>query len=119
MCSKCEPSVEDPVEGPPHNAPTGPASLRKATSSPRILPTAPLLSHSATPGTWSQSKRWLSTEAKERQAFQKLTFNLRYLGADKSPFLPQTPRELTVFLAESKEMQKKRLLREVARRENK
>lgn len=69
------------------------------------------------PGSWSQSKRWVSSEAKERLAFQRMAANLHYMGADKSPFVPQTARELTKFRAEVTEAQKQRLIAEVARRE--
>ncbi|KAJ4326033.1 hypothetical protein N0V84_003253 [Fusarium piperis] len=67
-------------------------------------------------GTWSQSKRWTSTATKERQSFQKMMANLRYMGADQSPFVPQTPAELTAFKAAIAEAQKLKLAEEVNRR---
>lgn len=56
---------------------------------------------------WSQSKRWLSSETKERKTFQKMMLNLQFMKADQSPFIPKTPAELTKFkitLAEAKRM---------------
>ncbi|KAH7273780.1 hypothetical protein B0J15DRAFT_520167 [Fusarium solani] len=67
-------------------------------------------------GTWSQSKRWTSTAAKERQSFQKMMANLRYMGADQSPFVPQTPAELTAFKVAIAETEKLKLAEEVSRR---
>ncbi|KAM0440808.1 hypothetical protein ACHAPT_000109 [Fusarium lateritium] len=67
-------------------------------------------------GAWSQSKRWTSTATKERQAFQKMTANLRYMGADQSPFVPQTPAELTAFKASFAKDEKRKLAEEVSRR---
>ncbi|RSL46620.1 hypothetical protein CEP54_013760 [Fusarium duplospermum] len=66
-------------------------------------------------GTWSQSKRWTSTATKERQSFQKMMANLRYMGADQSPFVPQTPAELTAFRAAIAETEKLKLTEEVSR----
>ncbi|RMJ19535.1 hypothetical protein CDV36_000800 [Fusarium kuroshium] len=67
-------------------------------------------------GTWSQSKRWTSTATKERQSFQKMMANLRYMGADQSPFVPQSPAELTAFKAAIAETEKLKLAEEVSRR---
>ncbi|KAL7926609.1 hypothetical protein ACQKWADRAFT_328320 [Trichoderma austrokoningii] len=56
---------------------------------------------------WSQSKRWVSSETKERRAFQKMVLNLQFMKADHSPFVPKTPAELTKFkitLAEAKRL---------------
>ena len=101
---------------PPANAPTAPASLRRATNSPvpQIQP-KPLATGRSEAGKWSQSKRWMSQETKERVAFQKMMLNLRYMGADKSPFVPQNPAELTAFKADTTEVVRKRLAHQVNR----
>ncbi|KOS22181.1 hypothetical protein ESCO_001688 [Escovopsis weberi] len=43
-----------------------------------------------------------------------MRLNLHYMGADKSPFVPQTPAQLTAFKAEIAEMQQKQLKRKVS-----
>ncbi|KAG6163263.1 hypothetical protein E4U24_001407 [Claviceps purpurea] len=65
------------------------------------------------PGSWSQSKRWMSQTSKERMMFQKVITNLFHLSANKSPFVPQSPAELTAFRAEMADIKKRRLSREV------
>jgi hypothetical protein len=55
----------------------------------------------------------MSQETKERKAFHKMIQNLHHIGADNSPFVPQSPLELTAFRAEMAEVRKKRLSREV------
>ncbi|KAL3959938.1 hypothetical protein ACCO45_005055 [Purpureocillium lilacinum] len=60
-------------------------------------------------GSWSQSKKWMSQEAIDRAAFSKLMTNLRHIGADKSPFIPQTPAEMAAFKAEFAEDRRKEL----------
>lgn len=98
----------------PVNAPTAPASLRQVTKSPVIQgQQATLTNNPSEPGKWSQSKRWMSQETKERVAFQKTMLNLHYMRADKSPFVPQTPAELTALKAEVAETARKRLDREI------
>ncbi|KAG5981335.1 hypothetical protein E4U55_003064 [Claviceps digitariae] len=64
-------------------------------------------------GSWSQSKRWMSQTSKERMTFQKMVTNLFHLSANNSPFVPQSPAELTAFRAEMADIKKKRLSREV------
>ncbi|KAG6017723.1 hypothetical protein E4U54_004444 [Claviceps lovelessii] len=64
-------------------------------------------------GSWSQSKRWMSQTSKERMIFQKMVTNLFHLSANNSPFVPQSPAELTAFRAEMADIKKKRLSREV------
>ncbi|KAG6042219.1 hypothetical protein E4U41_002562 [Claviceps citrina] len=64
-------------------------------------------------GSWSQSKRWTSQTSKERMMFQKMVTNLFHLSANNSPFVPQSPAELTAFRAEMADIKKKRLSREV------
>ncbi|KAG9257501.1 uncharacterized protein F5Z01DRAFT_671098 [Emericellopsis atlantica] len=82
--------------GPPSNAPKAPAAFRRHLDEQQSLNlTYP--KSSAGPGSWTQSKRWVSDETKERAAYQKLMQSLHYLGADKSPSLPQTSSELTSF----------------------
>lgn len=67
-------------------------------------------------GSWSQSKRWMSQETKERMVFHKTMQNLHHLAADQSPFIPQTPAELTAFRADMAEIKRKRLSQQVSRR---
>ncbi|KAG5924577.1 hypothetical protein E4U42_004611 [Claviceps africana] len=64
-------------------------------------------------GSWSQSKRWMSQTSKERMTFQKMLTNLFHLSANNSPFVPQSPAELTAFRAEMADIKKKQLSREV------
>lgn len=78
----------------------------KAPSSPSK---SPELTDSLDSGSWSQSKKWMSQEAIDRAAFSKLMTNLRHIGADKSPFIPQTPAEMAAFKAEFAEDRRKEL----------
>ena len=75
-----------------------------------------LVSSIAESGTWSHSKSWTSLETKERQLFQRMMLNLHYIGADKSPFIPQSPAELTAYRAEAAEKKSRKLILEVTRR---
>ncbi|KAL7950562.1 hypothetical protein V8C42DRAFT_340183 [Trichoderma barbatum] len=63
---------------------------------------------------WSQSKRWLSSETKERRAFQKMMLNLQFMKADQSPFIPKTPAELTKFKISLAEAKQQKLALEVS-----
>ncbi|KAM0556813.1 hypothetical protein ACHAPJ_005873 [Fusarium lateritium] len=101
---------------PPQNAPTGPASSRQLPQSFSATVKQALHITGSETGAWSQSKRWTSFVTKERQAFQKMMANLRYMGADQSPFVPQNPAELTAFKAGLAESKTKKLDREVQRR---
>lgn len=65
---------------------------------------------------WSQSKQWSSKEKKEIQAFQKMELGLRFMGADKSPFVPRSAAELAALRASIAESRKDKFAREVARR---
>ncbi|KAM0516020.1 hypothetical protein ACHAPE_005643 [Trichoderma viride] len=62
---------------------------------------------------WSQSKRWVSSETKERRAFQKMVLNLQFMKADQSPFIPKTPAELTKFKISLAEAKRQKLTTEV------
>jgi len=55
----------------------------------------------------------MSQTSKERMTFQKMVTNLFHLSANNSPFVPQSPAELTAFRAEMADIKKKRLSREV------
>ncbi|KAK7413056.1 hypothetical protein QQX98_008064 [Neonectria punicea] len=114
------PSTDDalrlPPIGPPVNAPKAPASQRRVTQGALAFPYPPPSGSPAENGAWSQSKRWMSQETKERVAFQKMLVNLHYMGADKSPFVPQSPAELTAFKLKVAECEKLKLMREVAKR---
>ncbi|KAF5670999.1 40s ribosomal s8 [Fusarium heterosporum] len=101
---------------PPRNAPTGPSSLRQLHQSFSATVKKTLQLAGSDSGAWSQSKRWTSFATKERQAFQKVMSNLRYMSADQSPFVPQTPAELTAFKAALAESKTKRLGQEVQQR---
>ncbi|KAM4060079.1 hypothetical protein HRG_002310 [Hirsutella rhossiliensis] len=68
------------------------------------------------PGSWTSSKRWVSEEMKERQAFSKMMNNLRHIGAERSPCIPQSMTELAAFKAETAEENRKQLTRIVRRR---
>ncbi|KAL6895873.1 hypothetical protein HDV57DRAFT_29351 [Trichoderma longibrachiatum] len=73
-------------------------------------------SHKATvePASWSQSKRWISSETKERKAFQRMMLNLQFMKADQSPFVPKTPAELTKFKISLAEAKRQKLAQEVS-----
>lgn len=105
------------VGGPPPNAPTGPASLHRPSAASNGTTQISLAKPPET-GTWSQSQRWVSPETKERMALQKMMQNLHYIGADKSPFVPQTPAELTAFKIQDTEAKTKRLAEDIRRRES-
>lgn len=109
-----------PDAGPPPNAPTAPASHRKGSSTPSgpksVPPVPQQQQQQQEPGSWSQSRRWTSRETQERMAFQKLMLNLYHMGADKSPFIPQTPVELAAFRAEAVEAQTQSLFQQVSER---
>ncbi|KAL6858405.1 hypothetical protein J3F83DRAFT_750701 [Trichoderma novae-zelandiae] len=66
------------------------------------------------PASWSQSKRWISSETKERKAFQKMMMNLQFMKADHSPFVPKTPAELTRFKISLAEAKRQKLAQEVS-----
>ena len=68
-------------------------------------------------GSWSHSKRWVSEETKERNSLTRLTANLRHIGADKSPFIPQSMSQLAALKAEIAEDERKALQKKVARRQ--
>lgn len=68
------------------------------------------------PGSWTNSKRWMSEQMKERQSFSKMITNLRHIGADKSPCIPQSITELAALKAETAEENRKQLARVVRRR---
>ncbi|PHH66426.1 hypothetical protein CDD81_7481 [Ophiocordyceps australis] len=67
------------------------------------------LSNQAARGTWSNSVRWMSDGAKDRMALAKMMNNLHHIGADKSPFIPQTLVELAALRADMAEENKQRL----------
>lgn len=101
---------------PPLDAPTAPSAQRRGLP---LSATVTRQSHGSSnlpPGAWSQSKRWTSKPTQEKQAFQKMVTNLRYMGADQSPFVPQTPAELTAFKVSIAETMKIRLVQEVEKR---
>ncbi|KAF5969032.1 hypothetical protein FBULB1_10448 [Fusarium bulbicola] len=102
----------DPLQ----NAPRGPSSARQLpqTFSSTLKQTFNL--NGTESGSWSQSKRWTSFATKERQAFQKMMANLRYMSADQSPFVPQSPVELTAFKANLAESRTRKLDQEVKQR---
>ncbi|KAM0305505.1 hypothetical protein ACHAPM_001886 [Fusarium culmorum] len=101
---------------PPQNAPKGPSSTRTFAQSFSATVKKALNLKSSEPGAWSQSKSWTSFATKERQAFQKMMANLRYISADQSPFVPQSPAELTAFKAFLAESKTKKLGQEVQQR---
>ncbi|PNY29281.1 Uncharacterized protein TCAP_00804 [Tolypocladium capitatum] len=70
----------------------------------------------AEPGAWSQSKRWMSEEAKGRMLFARMMNNLRHIGADKSPAIPRTLTELAAFRAAVAEAKRRELKRVVGQR---
>ncbi|RBR08146.1 uncharacterized protein FIESC28_10338 [Fusarium coffeatum] len=100
----------------PQNAPTGPSSLRSLPQSFSATVKKALNLNKSDSGAWSQSKSWTSFATKERQAFQKMMANLRYMSADQSPFVPQSPAELTAFKAALAESKTKKLGQEVRQR---
>ncbi|KAF5545521.1 hypothetical protein FMEXI_6066 [Fusarium mexicanum] len=102
----------DPLQ----NAPRGPSSARQLpqTFSSTLKQTFNV--NGTESGSWSQSKRWTSFATKERQAFQKMMANLRYMSADQSPFVPQSPVELTAFKANLAESKTRKLDQEVKQR---
>ena len=99
--------------GPPLNAPTAPASQRRLVNSNPGKPQTSLARNSSETGSWSQSKRWISQETKERTLFQKLMHNLHYMGADQSPFVPKTPATLAAFRIAEKEIKSRVLTRQL------
>ncbi|KND94352.1 hypothetical protein TOPH_00918 [Tolypocladium ophioglossoides CBS 100239] len=67
-------------------------------------------------GAWSQSKRWMSEEAKGRMSFARMMNNLRHIGADKSPAIPRSLTELAAFKAVVAEANRRELKRVVGQR---
>ncbi|KAG9507847.1 hypothetical protein J7337_001403 [Fusarium musae] len=106
----------DKLVDPLQNAPRGPSSARQLpqTFSSTLKQTFNL--NGSESGSWSQSKRWISFATRERQAFQKVMANLRYMSADQSPFVPQSPVELTAFKANLAESKTRKLDQEVKQR---
>ncbi|UNI20240.1 hypothetical protein JDV02_006345 [Purpureocillium takamizusanense] len=70
------------------------------------------------PGSWSQSKTWMSQEATDRAAFSRLMTNLHHIGVDKSPFIPQSPSEMAAHKAAFAEDRRKELEATLRQREN-
>ncbi|KAF9772815.1 hypothetical protein IL306_009455 [Fusarium sp. DS 682] len=112
---KTQERSQKPVN-PLQNAPKGPSSARQLsqTFSATLKQSLNLIGSES--GSWSQSKRWTSFATKERQAFQKMMANLRYMSADQSPFVPQSPVELTAFKANLAESKTRKLDQEVKQR---
>ncbi|KAL9574544.1 hypothetical protein ACKAV7_001409 [Fusarium commune] len=102
----------DPLQ----NAPRGPSSARQLPQRFSSTVKQTLNLNGSESGSWSQSKRWTSFATKERQAFQKTMANLRYMSADQSPFVPQSPVELTAFKANLAESKTRKLDQEVKQR---
>ncbi|KAF4343679.1 40s ribosomal s8 [Fusarium beomiforme] len=98
------------------SAPKGPSSARQLPQmfSATLKQSRNLIGPES--GSWSQSKRWTSFATKERQAFQKMMANLHYMSADQSPFVPQSPVELTAFKANLAESKTRKLDQEVKQR---
>ncbi|RKL46105.1 hypothetical protein BFJ72_g3013 [Fusarium proliferatum] len=95
----------DPLQ----NAPRGPSSTRQLPQTFSSTLKQSFNLNGSESGSWSQSKSWTSFATKERQAFQKMMANLRYMSADQSPFVPQSPVELTAFKANLAESKKRKL----------
>ena len=92
---------------PPPDAPLEPLAMRRRHSS---NPTPKTEYNNDAPESllWSHSKTWTSGEKKEQMTFQKTRQNLHYMGADKSPFVPQNAVEyaaLKLRIAEEKSLQ--------------
>lgn len=68
----------------------------RSSSPPPNAPKAPLAIELAG---WTQSKSWSSKERTEMMTFQRMKRNFRYIQAENSPFLPQTPSELSSLKA--------------------
>lgn len=88
-------------DGKPGQEPAEASSQLSRTSAP------------AEPGAWSQSKRWMSEEAKGRMSFARMMNNLRHIGADKSPAIPRSLTELAAFktaVADAKRRELKRVV---------
>ncbi|KAF5629297.1 hypothetical protein F52700_7616 [Fusarium sp. NRRL 52700] len=102
----------DPLQ----NAPRGPSSARQLPQTFSSTLKQSFNLNGSESGSWSQSKRWTSFATKERQAFQKMMANLRYMSADQSPFVPQSPVELTAFKANLAESKTRKLDQEVKQR---
>ncbi|KAF5712311.1 hypothetical protein FGLOB1_4559 [Fusarium globosum] len=102
----------DPLQ----NAPRGPSSTRQLPQTFSSTLKQSFNLNGSESGSWSQSKRWTSFATKERQAFQKMMANLRYMSADQSPFVPQSPVELTAFKANLAESKTRKLDQEVKQR---
>ena len=112
----------DTVNKPPPNAPKGPKALRKSHGHGSESQEMAFKGTNES-GSWSQSRKWVSGETKERMAFHKMKLSLRHIQADRSPFVPQSPTALVAFrLEETKrkvEKEKQILQREVERRKAK
>ncbi|KAL3605766.1 hypothetical protein FPOAC2_00717 [Fusarium poae] len=108
--------IDQKPSTPPQNAPTGPASTRTLGQLFSATVKNTLNLNGSESGAWSQSKSWTSFATKERQAFQKMVANLRYMSADQSPFVPQSPAELTAFKAALAESKTKKLGQKVQQR---
>ncbi|KAH6608031.1 40S ribosomal s8 [Trichoderma cornu-damae] len=99
----------------PNNAVTNQSARRKGQVSNKPAKNQ----NSVEVASWSQSKRWLSSETRERKAFQKMMLNLQFMKADQSPFVPKTPAELTKFKISLAEAKRLKLAREVSALEEK
>lgn len=86
----------------PPSGPTEPAARRQQRAERGELPPEPQVASMSKTAPYEtralcQSKRWVSQEAQERAAFNRLKQNLHHMGAANSPFLPQTPAALAAF----------------------
>ncbi|PNP41163.1 hypothetical protein TGAMA5MH_07033 [Trichoderma gamsii] len=95
------------------NVITSPSSRFSRRSHVPHRPTKIQTATSTEVASWSQSKRWVSSETKERRAFQKMVLNLQFMKADQSPFIPKTPAELTKFKISLAEVKRQKLTTEV------
>ncbi|KAG5949493.1 hypothetical protein E4U60_004751 [Claviceps pazoutovae] len=105
--------VPDAENAPSSSTSSIPPSNKRASSSLQRPVPASSARIVTEPGSWSQSKRWMSQTSKERMMFQKVITNLFHMSANKSPFVPQSPAQLTAFRAEMADIKKRRLSREV------
>ncbi|KAM0258290.1 hypothetical protein ACHAQJ_003932 [Trichoderma viride] len=96
----------------PHNAVTNPSARYSRKTQVSSKPTK--IQTSTEVASWSQSKRWVSSETRERRAFQKMILNLQFMKADQSPFIPKSPAELTKFKISLADAKRQKLTEEVS-----
>lgn len=103
----------------PSEAPTGPAALRSMPSLPSPVsdPQVYTITIPDESMAFAHSRRWVSQEAQALGDYHKTMQKLRYLGCDKSPFIPRSPAELIQLRLSQLCLKSQRIATDIRQRE--